>query len=494
MHNKKSFFGASLALSVALLAGRLAGLFREIELAKIFGIGADADIAIILLSIPDLLVNLLISGGLSAALVPRFLSLNSSQSAALFRQVSVFLAIIFIPLSIVTIFLPNTVFKILAPGVNLPLTVTRYCLVAVALAIPLTGVAGVASAYLNSKNKYFVAGCGTLIFNVVIIVMLQFYHFSEQGGFEKNKFVLLSLGIGAGAFLRWLALVLALPKTPEEKYKHLLIDYSLTKSFFYAAFSASLLLVAPILIRAIASLTGEGVIAAFNYTQKLIELPVGVFFASVSTIALTRMSQGFSENKVNDIQNVFISYTRYCLALAMVVLVIGFWFAEPIVQVIYARGDFDESATKRIVDLFRIGVLSLPLIAASLMATAYLNAKNQNLLVLKISVLSLCVLPIFTLPGLLKHSETGLMYAVVAFYAFNVTALMFATKLHILGKGALIDVRILRNITLCLMPVLTIILLDYQLPSYSLWVKLSLLCISFLSSLYFISRLFRVKI
>ena len=86
------------------------------------------------------------------------------------------------------------------------------------------------------------------------------------------------------------------------------------------------------------------------------------------------------------------------------------------------------------------------------------------------------------------------MYAVVAFYAFNVTALMFATKLHILGKGALIDVRILRNITLCLMPVLTIILLDYQLPSYSLWVKLSLLCISFLSSLYFISRLFRVKI
>ena len=238
--SKTGVLSAGLALSLALFAGRLAGLLREIELAKIFGIGADADIAVLLLSIPDLFVNLLISGGISAALVPRFLELNINQSAALFRQVTFMLAMLFIPIGMLVFILPDFVFKFFAPGINLPSTLTWVSIAAVAIAIPLTGFAGVFSAYLNSKDFYFIAGCGTLIFNLIIILALQFYNNSGVLPQAQNKFLLLGLGIGVGAFLRWFSLFIILPKYEIHK-QGLLIDRALVKSFSYAAFSASIL-------------------------------------------------------------------------------------------------------------------------------------------------------------------------------------------------------------------------------------------------------------
>jgi putative peptidoglycan lipid II flippase len=487
------FLSAGLALSLALFAGRLAGLLREIELAKIFGIGADADIAVLLLSIPDLFVNLLISGGISAALVPRFLELNVNQSAALFRQVTLMLALFFIPIGMLVFILPDIVFKVFAPGISLPSSLTWVSIAAVAIAIPLTGFAGVFSAYLNSKNYYFVAGCGTLIFNLIIILVLQLYNNSGALLQEQNKFLLLGLGISAGAFLRWLSLYIILPKYESYKQESL-VDRALVKSFLYATFSASILLIAPILIRALASLTGEGAIAAFNYTQKLIELPVGIFFASFATVALTKMSQAHSDNNTNYCMNVFNLQTQNSICFAMVILVMGFWFSEPIVQIVYARGDFDEAATLRIAQLFKIGLLSLPMVATCMMATAYLNASKNNLKVLKVCLLSLLVLPFLAAPGLLNNSETQLMYAVVSFHGLNAIALLIMIKQKIFGRNALISVNFIARIVLTLAPAVIVILMDYLLQIYNLWAKFALLFIGFAFSSYLILGLFRGKI
>lgn len=494
MRRIASFFGASLALSIALFAGRLAGLFREIELAKIFGVGPDADAAIILLSLPDLLVNLLISGGLSAALVPRFLSLNASQSAALFRQVSFFVVLIFIPLSLITVFFPDIVFRILAPGVTFPQTIHWYYLVAIGLAIPLTGASGVTSAYLNAKNRYFVAGCGTLVFNLIIIAMLQFDSDSVLGEIGQNKLLLLCIGVGLGALVRWASQVAVLPKIANNNQKLFLIDSSLSKSFFNAVLSSSLLLITPVLIRALASLTGEGAVAAFNYAQKLIELPVGVFFASLSTVALTKISQiNMAKENKNKRMDIFVYYVQYSITLSIVIVVLGVWFSDFIVQLIYGRGKLDVLAIKRIVELFNIGLLALPMMAISLVATAYLNANKLNLLVLKISITSLFTLVTLILLGIFKSSETELMYAVVVFYSVNAFLLMVGTKLRFLGESALIDIKFIGNIGVSIIPVVIGIFIDYQIGQYNILVKLSLFSVTFLASFFIIARRFRGK-
>ena len=59
-------------VSFGILLGRVTGFLREIGIASVFGISTEADITILMLTIPDVLVNLLVAGGLSAALIPEF--------------------------------------------------------------------------------------------------------------------------------------------------------------------------------------------------------------------------------------------------------------------------------------------------------------------------------------------------------------------------------------------------------------------------------------
>jgi putative peptidoglycan lipid II flippase len=78
--------GAATLVGATLLAGRVSGLFREIQLAAAFGVSVSADVAVLLLTLPDLLVNLVLSGGLSAALIPRLRALPLQAAQALSRQ------------------------------------------------------------------------------------------------------------------------------------------------------------------------------------------------------------------------------------------------------------------------------------------------------------------------------------------------------------------------------------------------------------------------
>lgn len=62
----------ALWISLGVFLGRVAGFVREILIAGQFGVSLEADIAVVLLTAPDVLTNLLMGGALSAVLIPRF--------------------------------------------------------------------------------------------------------------------------------------------------------------------------------------------------------------------------------------------------------------------------------------------------------------------------------------------------------------------------------------------------------------------------------------
>ena len=61
----------------------------------------------LLLTLPDLLINLLLSGGLSAVLVPRFRSLSSDQADALFCRALLTATSAFALIAILVLSWPN---------------------------------------------------------------------------------------------------------------------------------------------------------------------------------------------------------------------------------------------------------------------------------------------------------------------------------------------------------------------------------------------------
>jgi len=423
---------STVLLSLALLAGRFAGLARELSLASLFGISRDADVAVLLLVLPDLMVNLLVSGGLGAALLPRFALLDPAGRAALYRNVAAVSLCVFGVLAVMVALFPRLVFQILAPGVALP--VNPVIVGAVALAMPLTALAGVTGAYLNAANRFFITGCGTLIFNLCVLAAL----FLVRSPTDALR--LLSLGILVGAAVRWAVQLLVLPPQVWHGWQQTFhLDGPLLRAFCAASLAAALTLLAPVLVRAIASTVGPGAIASLNYAQKLVELPVAILITSISTVALSRLSKLYAENKTEMASHTLSRDMQYALLLSLAVVLFGLAFADAAVQVLFGRGQMGAAALARVTALTKIALLGIPAVAVSGLAIVDLSARQLNGTVLRQTLLSLALLPLLATPGILTGSETLLMVAVVGFQWVQAILMTRVANLSLCRPRALLN-------------------------------------------------------
>lgn len=421
--------GAATLVGVTLLTGRVSGLFREIQLAAAFGVSVTADIAVLLLTLPDLLVNLVLSGGLSAALIPRLRALPFQAAQALSRQTLLFVSILFGLMALILVFLPGVWFSLLAPGLASSVMPSTAVIVATSIALPLAAATGVTSAILNSQQQFLVGGCGTLIFNLIVIAALASGEYLAQ-----DPLFILGIGIAAGAALRLLSQCLTLPRswfmgsiTPSA------VDSIFIRGFLTTAATASLMLLVPVIVRAIASTVSPGAIAALNYATKLVELPAGVLVTSLATVALVQISTYHASGDAQAAKQTLHNGLKRALINAVGAGVLIAYFAAPLVELALGRGAMDSTAVARVVRLTQLLMVGLPFLALSSMAMADLNAKEKSWVIFKITLACLFLLPVLALPGIWNQSEGLLVASIVGFQVIH--ALWLAMKCGLFSKS-----------------------------------------------------------
>jgi len=421
----KSLVSASVVLSLTLLLGRLSGFVREIQLGAIFGLSREGDFAIVMLPTPDLLVNLLLAGGLSAALVPEFARLDAYGRARVFGVTSLLVLALFGTIGIVFAFFPALLLLAFAPGyAATPPSAYALPYAIAAMAIPLAGLTGVTSALLNSQNRFFVAGIGTLVFNLTIILVLFLVPTGQQ------SLLVLAIGLALAASLRYISQVISgLPHTNWAGAHNRDTDYHrLAFRFIQALGAATIVLFIPVILRALISLNGEGNIAAFNFATKLVELPLGIAITTISTVAFPALSRAFGANDGPEQLRIYESGIQRALLLALCIAIPGIWFSYPLVELVFGRGRIGPSDLALISDLARLGFLTLPLVAVSSMATTLLNARGQTGLLFKVTLASVCVVPLAALPGLWGADARLVMAALPAFHLVYAIALVLAAQ------------------------------------------------------------------
>jgi putative peptidoglycan lipid II flippase len=475
---------ASSLLSFALLAGRLSGFARDILLAASFGLSTQADIAILVLTLPDLLVGILLSGGLSVALIPALRKLSVPMASALFFQSSLIVFLSFSIFAWVLAVNPNLWVTTLAPGIPTELIKSQSSIfVIVSLALPLAGLAGVTTAYHNANDRFLVAGLGTLFFNIVVVFSLIF-------GSKNNQSVqVLAVGVILGSLLRWLSQLFTLHWHQWQTIKAgILIDKNLIKAFVAAATSASLILVVPVAIRAMASSIGVGQIAAFNYATKLVELPVGVLITTVSTVLYPHLCELYSNGEYQLAQQKTCQGLQRSILLSVVILIPGIWFMDSIVNILLVRGKLDSVAAVPIVQLTRIALLGVPLVAISSLATTALNASNRTGTVLRIALLSIVLLPAIAWFGLMYKSPLLLMFSIVLHTTLQALLLSRSARIRIFGAGGWLTKKLISQIALLILLISPSIAIDYFLHIGNHWVRLSLMIVTFAMAFFTATR------
>jgi putative peptidoglycan lipid II flippase len=327
-------------------ASRVMGFIRDMLIAAFLGAGPVADAFLLANRLPNLFRRLFGEGAFNAAFVPVFSDLLTTEGEDVARgfaeEAAAALAFWLVALTIVgEIFMPQ-ILHVIAAGFSsdpakfaLTVTLARIAfpyLVLICLTALLSGV-------LNAMDRFIAAAAAPLLYNAfAIAAMFALTPFVPTVGHALAWGVSLS-GVAQLGLLYWAVwragLRLHLPR-PRMTPRMRLLLRRMAPGLVGAGIT-QLNLTMDVFI---GSLLPAGSVSLLYYADRINQLPLGVLGTAVGTALLPLLSRQVAQNQrmeAYDTQNRAIEYGLVLTLPAAFALAI---LADPILQVLFARGAF----------------------------------------------------------------------------------------------------------------------------------------------------------
>ena len=362
------FLKAGLLSLLLLLVSRVLGVLRETALAAAFGSSGMADVAVVLLTLPDWLAGVLVTGALAYVLLPQWAKepvegQNATQNRVARRLLwgSVALAgamcVFQVPLG-----------GLLVPGVSADLQqAASSAVVWSALALPAAMLAGLWATRLQHERDFVGLYSANLVVNSVLIAALLFlglYGTAEGATRTLGMFLLLAVVLRL-LWQGWRMRHLCQPALRVNPPSAVAAPLPGWRIWMWAALGAGLPLTLPFVARTFASGAGEGALATFNYAWKLVELPLVLAIQLVASLAFPAIARAHAaqsgagssgaEGMAVSVRNALVlAWTLACAAAAA--LLVG---APAIASLLFGWGRMDASALAQIAAWGRVGAWGL---------------------------------------------------------------------------------------------------------------------------------------
>ena len=335
----------------AFVFSQLAGLVRQILVADAFGTSPDMDAFNAANRVAETLFNLVAGGALGSAFIPTFTELltkeKKRQAWQLASAVANWVVIILIALSIlIAIFAPQVVRYVLAPGFAenpaqeaLTIHLMRLMLPSAAL----FGLSGLVMGILNSHQVFFIPALTPsmyqfgMIFGVIVLV--------PRMGIDG-----LAWGVVLGAATHLLLQVPTLLKQDG--------NYTFTLGLKLAPVREVVRLMGPRLLGVavvqlnfwvnirLASEMQEGSVTGVTFAFILMLMPQAVIAQSIATAAMPTLAAQYARGKLDEVRSSLAASLRGVLLLSIPASMGLILLREPVITLLYQRGEFTERSTK----------------------------------------------------------------------------------------------------------------------------------------------------
>ena len=353
------------------MLGRITGYGRDYTISLIGGANKETDIVFLILTIPDLLINIFLAGGLSTTIIPKLQSLSKGNQKLISGQISTIVALLFIALSLLITLNAEKTFNILAPGINyLNYEENILPLIAISICLPICALSGVVNAVLNSKNIFIPGAISSTILNVFMIL------FSALGYliFKLSIIWLLVSGYIFGVLFRFFIQFSYGYKYFKIYYfkERLLVDFNLLKIFLgNFGFTIAFILM-PVISRSFASKLEEGSLSIFTYSYKLIHLPEALIMGSFSIVLLPYLTNNINNAEVAKIK-------KWIFLISLFVSIIGYLISPIIINLIFRNSNLYSDQIYQLGEATAKGLLFLmPMSLVTLYGIIY-AAKKETL-------------------------------------------------------------------------------------------------------------------
>jgi len=301
------FLRAGLLSLALLLASRLLGLLRESVQAGTLGATGLADVAILMLTLPDLLTGILASGALAYVLLPLWARQTPHAQANTRARLARILVVVGLLVGGLMVLAAQFIVQALAPGLsNGARSAAHNALWWSAVAMPLALLAALWATHLQHLRDFTGMYGANLVVNTAVIGALLLIAL-EGGRFWTAPIAVLGAGLllGMGLRLGWLGWRLRRSAAAGRAAQTLGLSpvetthWPRTTVWLWALASAGLPLMLPLLGRSLASTSGEGALTTFNYAWKLVELPLVLAVQLVAALAFPGIARAFAPAEVS---------------------------------------------------------------------------------------------------------------------------------------------------------------------------------------------------
>ncbi len=340
-------------LSLGTFSSRILGFLRNIVLARYFGTGIRADVFFLALRIPNLFRDLVGEGAANAAVVPvlsQYQVKNDSKDFwRLVNVISLWALIILSAITILGMIFAPVIVRLMAPGfaadplkVQLAVNLTR-------LMFPyliLIGLTAQSMAVLYTFRSFVSGAFSPCLFNVSLII----------AAFLSQKFLSeptygLAVGVLVGGVLQ---LAVQMPtmfkkgmtwQTPSLSHSGAKQCGKLLLPRLFGSGVYQLNLVVDTICASLSHIVGPGGISAIFYSNQLIQLPLGVFGFAMATAALPTLSTMVVQKEMDKFKRTLVFSLENIFFVMLPVSVVFVLLSEPLVRVLFERGEFDAYST-----------------------------------------------------------------------------------------------------------------------------------------------------
>jgi putative peptidoglycan lipid II flippase len=420
------------AMAVATMASRVLGLVREMVYAAFLATSWVADAFFLAFVIPNLFRRLLGEGALTAAFIPVFKEKEKlAGEGEMWRSANAIISGLLATAAGVVVFLVlgiSIALIFLKPGkTTLMLQLLRVMspyLLLVCLAAILMGM-------LNARGHFFIPALGSVLLNLVMIASVVWLAPRMGATLQQQIF-----GLAIGVVIAGLAQAFfQLPLLNKEGFHYKWVSpwsnetvRRVVKQMIPATIGVAAFQINIVITYGFSFWIHEGIVSAFNYAVRLIELPQGVFGVSLATYLLPTLSGLAAEKKYPEFRATVgqgLGYLVFINLLASVLLIV---LAEPLVRLLLERREFDSYATSRT-------AIAMAWLAPGLVAFSAVNILARSFYALgdlktpmKISVFCLAVNALLGIALVWRFEEAGLGAANTATSTINVSLLLFALR------------------------------------------------------------------
>ncbi|GAA0101389.1 murein biosynthesis integral membrane protein MurJ [Paraclostridium bifermentans] len=337
---------AAVGLMAATLIAKILGFGRELALASAYGASGTSDAFLVAMNIPAVIFSA-IGTSLGTAFIPLYCDLEAKQgkkaSLRFSNNVLNIVVLLCLITSLVGVVFTEPIVKLFAVGFKgETLTQAIYFTRVLILGMSFLGMSYIMMAFLQVKENFVIPGLMSVPYNMLIIISIFL-----SVTINPN---LLPWGTLIGLSLQF---IFQYPFARKKGFKYR--PYINLKDEYL---KRMLWLIGPVLIgvavtqvnsivdRTIASTLVEGSISALNYATKLNQFVMGMFIVSISSVIYPMLSKLSTENNKKKFKESIITAINVVTLIIIPISVGAIILAEPIVKLLFQRGEFDARATQ----------------------------------------------------------------------------------------------------------------------------------------------------